>query len=161
MVIRTCECCNYSTSAKHVFEDHLKSKKHLLQQNLSITPVKSYDCCKCNKKYFSYSGLYVHNKKCKSTLYTNNPLTETNDQSNTVITAEMFQKIIESHEKLVESNEKLHNEIQEIKRNQEKTAENPASINITNNITNQHIISEPHYYKPFTHAHTHSLSLSL
>jgi hypothetical protein len=73
--------------------------------------------------------LYVHNKKCKATLPINNLPTVTNGQSNTVITAEMFQK-------LVESNEKLHNEIQEIKRNQEKTAENPACINITNNITN-------------------------
>ena len=139
MVIRTCECCNYSTSAKHVFEDHLKSKKHLLQQNLSITPVKSYDCCKCNKKYFSYSGLYVHNKKCKANSSTNNSPTVTNDQSNAVITAEMFQK-------LVESNEKLHNEIQEIKRNQEKTAENPACINITNNITNNNNYNDIRIY---------------
>jgi hypothetical protein len=52
-----------------------------------------------------------------------------NDQSNVVFTVEMYQK-------LLESNEKLHNEIQEIKRNQEKNTENPSSINITNNFTN-------------------------
>jgi hypothetical protein len=76
----------------------------------------------------------------------NNLPTVPNDQYNVVFTAEMFQKLVESNVKLVESNEKLHNEIQEIKRNQEKTAENPASINITNNITNNNNYNDIRIY---------------
>jgi len=62
-----------------------------------------------------------------------------NDQPNVVFTAEMFQK-------LLESNEKLHNEIQEIKRNQEKNTENASSINITNNITNNNNYNDIRIY---------------
>jgi hypothetical protein len=137
MVIRTCECCNFSTSRKSVYDNHIKSKKHLLKETTQNTSVKRFDCIKCHKTYFSSSGLYFHNKKCignhDKTISTHIIASENifNDMppSNVVFTAEMFQK-------LLESNEKLHNEIQEIKRNQEKTAENPASVNITNNITN-------------------------
>jgi hypothetical protein len=110
-----------------------------MHQNQANVPIKSFDCVNCCKKYFSYSGLYNHNKKCKAALSTNNPPTETNDLSNMVITAEMFQK-------LLESNEKLHNEIQEIKRNQEKNTENASSINITNNITNNNNYNDIRIY---------------
>lgn len=107
MVIRTCECCNYSTSAKHVFEDHLKSKKHNLQKNLMHTPVKSYDCKGCNKKYFSYSGLYVHNKTCTLIPQNSTP------PPKTVITTDAIQQVIES-------DKELFNEIQELQKSQEK-----------------------------------------
>ena len=137
MVIRTCECCNFSTSRKSVYDNHLKSKKHLLNETTQNTSVKRFDCIKCHKTYFSSSGLYFHNKKCignqdktiSSHIIASENISNDMPPSNVVFTAEMYHK-------LLESNEKLHNEILEIKRNQEKTAETPASVNITNNITN-------------------------
>jgi hypothetical protein len=66
-----CECCDFHTSRKSLFDRHLETDKHKNLQN--PTPessntqkeVKTYDC-KCGKKYKHSSTLYAHKKKCNS-----------------------------------------------------------------------------------------------
>ena len=118
MVIRTCECCNFSTPLKHIFDDHLKSKKHRLHQNQVNVPLQTFDCKKCNKKYFSYSGLYVHKKRCNAGSVNNNSSYQSLITTETdFVPTELIQKLLESNMKLLESNQIL---IHEIKRNHEE-----------------------------------------
>ena len=63
MVIRTCECCNYTTNKGWIYRNHLKSKKHLEHQN--INQEYAHSCEYCTQKYKTNSGLWRHAKVCK------------------------------------------------------------------------------------------------
>jgi hypothetical protein len=62
-----CENCDYSTSKKSSYSDHLLSKKHnksiICKQNLPKICQKFY-CENCDKIYKDNSGLWRHKKKC-------------------------------------------------------------------------------------------------
>jgi hypothetical protein len=63
----TCENCKYKTIYKTNYKKHLQSKKHikLIKSLDDLTVLESiYKCKECCKPYFSYSGLWCHNKKC-------------------------------------------------------------------------------------------------
>ena len=66
MVIRTCDCCDYSTNSKCSYEYHMNSNRH---QERVVNGKKEQliflECKNCKKKYESKSGLYRHNKACK------------------------------------------------------------------------------------------------
>ena len=64
MVIRTCECCDFSTQYKNVFDKHLQSKHHNHNITIINTEKKTFNCSSCNKKYTTRSGLWKHSKKC-------------------------------------------------------------------------------------------------
>jgi len=64
MVLRTCECCLFSTNYKHVYDKHMKSKRHYDIQNDVGKPVKIFSCKNCNKKYKTQSGLWKHANVC-------------------------------------------------------------------------------------------------
>ncbi len=76
MVIRKCECCNFSTTYKNVLDNHLKSKKHNKVHNLcknidnnnNIVIIQKnnviFECEKCKKHYKTRSGLRKHALKC-------------------------------------------------------------------------------------------------
>jgi len=69
-----CKFCDYNTSKKSNYEEHLLTLKHKksmigndnssnsshLNSNIEI----KYFCNNCNKKYKDYSGLWRHKKKC-------------------------------------------------------------------------------------------------
>ena len=70
-----CKNCDYGTSKKSSFDNHLLSLKHLSSQDgnkkempgNAIMPEKcssTYSCDKCNKHFHSSSGLWKHSKKC-------------------------------------------------------------------------------------------------
>lgn len=72
-----CKNCDYGTSKKSSFDNHLLSLKHLFSkdgnkkemQGNAIMPElysPSYSCNKCNKQFQSSSGLWKHSKKCGS-----------------------------------------------------------------------------------------------
>ena len=143
IMLRTCEICNFTTKYKNVYDNHIKSARHIRRKNIIneeiitvevniIEPDKMLDnnsnklCCLiCKKKYTTRSGLWKHKKTCKPPL---------EDTQNTVITTEMFQQIIES-------NAQLHNDIKELKAAQEKTLTVPSTVTNTtnNNTTNNNI----------------------
>ena len=63
MVIKICECCQYSTPYFSIFEKHLKTKRHNAMKNTVDNNQKCYQCKICNKKYGTISGLWKHTKK--------------------------------------------------------------------------------------------------
>ena len=74
----SCNCCDYNTSRKSNYDEHILTAKHKLamvsnifsndfQQNPTIieAPIK-YTCQQCNKTYKDNSGLWRHKKTCSS-----------------------------------------------------------------------------------------------
>jgi len=59
-----CEFCYYDTSYKSNYEKHLTTVKHMETKN-NQKCIESL-LCKCGKQYKNNSGLWKHQKKCKS-----------------------------------------------------------------------------------------------
>ena len=62
-----CKCCDYSTSRKSSYDEHLLSKKHQKSKvsNHNLQKMcNEYVCQNCNKKYKDNSGLWRHKKTC-------------------------------------------------------------------------------------------------
>ena len=62
-----CEICDYKTSKKSSFDDHLLSAKHkksMNSNNFQPNSAPKYNCPKCLKEYKDNSGLWRHKKKC-------------------------------------------------------------------------------------------------
>ena len=71
-----CEKCDFNTSKKSNYTEHLKSKKHALalfsddcdkkltENQPSLD--KKYICVNCQKVYLSRNGLWCHKKKCNN-----------------------------------------------------------------------------------------------
>jgi hypothetical protein len=81
-----CKSCNYSTSRKSSYKDHLLSAKHINghkletngNENLQKFCKSNYECEKCKKVYQTNAGLWKHNKKCIA-------LNNSNDETNKII----------------------------------------------------------------------------
>ena len=67
-----CIICHYNTDRKCNFEDHLTSKRHVInsekvnignkiQQKISK---QKYVCQNCDKEFINRSGLWKHKQKC-------------------------------------------------------------------------------------------------
>jgi hypothetical protein len=62
-----CEKCDYGTSKKSSYDDHISSTKHKKAIGFNETLPKicsNFVCKNCNKKYKDNSGLWRHKKKC-------------------------------------------------------------------------------------------------
>ena len=62
-----CENCDYGTSKKSSYNDHLISRKHIKSTNgnkILLKICSEFLCQNCNKKYKDNSGLWRHKKKC-------------------------------------------------------------------------------------------------
>ena len=63
-----CNNCDYGTSKKSSYNDHILSSKHKKSTfSNEILPkfCPNYECPNCNKKYKDNSGLWRHKQKCK------------------------------------------------------------------------------------------------
>jgi hypothetical protein len=70
----TCDNCDYNTCRKSSYEKHLSTLKHQINtfSTKSCKKVANDFICKtCNKIYKERSGLWRHNKLCKSFVLTN------------------------------------------------------------------------------------------
>ena len=88
-----CKICDYSTSKKSSFDNHLLSAKHqkgikgdaLVTNFEEIMPKKcqtKYTCDKCNRSYDSRNGLWKHSKICNiNNINSNNDVTVTSKSS--------------------------------------------------------------------------------
>lgn len=116
--IFSCGCCYYNTSSKKDFDKHNSTNKHKKREiSNKIEPEKTqtsphnYSCDKCNKIYFSRSGIWNHAKKCKSLL--DEVLENTMVVSSTVpvldnaAVFELVRQNQEFKELLIEQNKKL------------------------------------------------------
>ena len=77
-----CIQCGYSTPQKWVYDNHLKSKKHLAMQTAETANVFQYACTKCSKKYKTSCGLRRHRVLCNSS--ENEKLEKEKEQSNLI-----------------------------------------------------------------------------
>ena len=70
-----CNFCDYGTSKKSSFEEHLLTDKHKKQAFgdglltkfpafLPFLPFLNFNCEKCSKQYQSRNGLWKHKKRC-------------------------------------------------------------------------------------------------
>jgi len=65
-----CEKCNYITNKGFNYNKHLATAKHIKSTfsnpNVAENSFTIYACQNCEKEYSDKSGLWRHNKKCKS-----------------------------------------------------------------------------------------------
>ena len=71
-----CVTCDYYTSKKSSYTNHLRTVKHLVSVNGNKMEMlgnaqkcsnQLFECQNCEKKFKSSSGLWKHNQKCKTT----------------------------------------------------------------------------------------------
>ena len=120
MVYRTCECCNFTTQYKNVYDKHLKSIKHDKNTNDPNSNI-IYNCNSCKKIYKTRSGLRKHKLKC-------------NNESAEITTLSVFDK--ENTE--IDKMDQLSNQIMELKKQLSELQPQLSNIqpSITNNNSN-------------------------
>jgi len=136
-----CEKCDYNTSRKSSYKDHITSAKHKKlsfgDKNINnsakiLQSDKKFICENCNKQYMSRNGLWKHNKICKIESYSDSESNnkEINENTYTGITSETILSIL-----------KQNSELQQMLIEQNKTiielSKNNQIINNTTN-TNSH-----------------------
>ena len=119
-----CENCDYGTSKKSSYNDHLSSSKHQKSMfskqnsNENLPEICSkFTCQNCNKSYKDNSGLWRHKKKCC--------IEETNKEPNNhEITPELIMSVLQQNKELnqiiIEQNKQnndLHNKVLELAKN--------------------------------------------
>lgn len=70
-----CKKCDYATSKKSSYNEHLLSAKHTNSITIDNPPKKNnsgFICPNCHKTYKDNSGLWRHKKKCKENVIYNN-----------------------------------------------------------------------------------------
>ena len=108
-----CEICDYGTSKKSSYDDHLVSAKHLKSMvGNEILPkfCSEFICPNCSKKYKDNSGLWRHKKKCLEKEPENNESNELSEQNDSVElikylmkeNSEFKQMIIEQNKQMIE-----------------------------------------------------------
>jgi len=107
-----CENCDYGTSKKSSYDNHLMSAKHIKSMvSNEIMPklCSEFVCSNCSKKYKDNSGLWRHKKKCleKDIEIETNELNEQNDTVEFLKylmkeNSEFKQMIIEQNKQMIE-----------------------------------------------------------
>ena len=122
-----CKNCDYITSKKSSFTNHLASAKHKKQSlgdagdaNYAFfMPEKKYNCDTCNRQYTSRNGLWKHKKSC----------TEKSD--NQTIDKELIMMLLKQNAQLIEHNSELvKNGIHHTTTNSHNTNSNNKTFNL-------------------------------
>ena len=120
-----CNICDYGTSKKSSYTDHLSSSKHQKsmdgkQNSNQILPkfCSEFICKNCNKKYKDNSGLWKHKKKCNLIESNDIPVTNNTNDKDELINY------------LIKENQEFKNLILEIVKKD--------TYNNSNNTTNSH-----------------------
>jgi len=100
-----CKCCDYGTSRKSSYDDHILSTKHKIRANgnsletlgnaILLNSAQKFCCEYCLKEFKNRSGLWKHKKKCD---YDDNIVIDSKQTNNTVIPidhASLTEKMIE------------------------------------------------------------------
>ena len=127
-----CKSCDYSTSKKSSYDDHLLSRKHLLSTNVNkILPnfCSNHICDECGKIYKDRSGLWRHSQKHKK----NDTYNENEALDNNIQTYDDLDDI--STKELILMLFKQNNELQQalIESSKQNTITNNNNNNTTNN----------------------------
>jgi hypothetical protein len=132
-----CKYCDYGTSKKSSYDEHLLSAKHQKSTIVNIFNDKiskicnKYQCKNCNKVYKDNSGLWRHNKKCvKVEDFTNN-IIEPSEKSPDVVALLLNQNM-----ELIKQNQEFKDLIVEQNNKMIEMAKEAKTINNTTNNTN-------------------------
>ena len=130
-----CESCDYKTSKKSSYDDHLLTLKHLKSinsnQNLPKNCSKQLICENCNKTYKDYSGLWRHKKKCNiSNNIDNNIDNNVKMEDNFELSKEQIFSILQHNNELQQMLIEQNKTIIELSKNNQ--------INSNNTTTNSH-----------------------
>jgi len=136
MVYRICECCNYTTKYKNVFDKHLKSIKHHKNLNNNHDSI-TYECNTCKKIYKTRSGLRKHKLLCftKATEITTLTVVEGDNRE--------IDKIDQLSNQIMELKKQL-SELQPHLSNIQPSITNNTSNNNTTNYNNIHVYLNTH-----------------
>ena len=157
MVIRTCDICIFSTKYKNVFDNHVKSFRHIKRQsNINIEPLVEIEpentlleiensvIIKDDIMNESISSFIISANcctKCNKNYKTRSGLWK--HKKTCKILEQNAQIPVELIQQMIDTTAQLHNEIKELKEIQVKTVTVPSSIinnNTNNNTTNNNNI---------------------
>jgi hypothetical protein len=127
-----CEKCDYKTSKKSSYENHLVSIKHnktMVVNQIMPKLCSKYVCENCNKIYKDNSGLWRHKQKCINTPI-NTPITNDTNIINTLVNENKTLK-----EFMLEQNQDFKALIIELLK--KETINNQINNNISNNCNNK------------------------
>jgi hypothetical protein len=125
-----CELCDYKTSHKSHYDDHLVSSRHSHRKQMETNGNKIGDkasvpsniCKNCSKEFSTRSGLWKHKQKCKNNI-NNDTNTNTNNNMINGLTEQLVIELIKQNKELLEI---------------VKNGTNITNTNITGNTTNSH-----------------------
>jgi monoamine oxidase len=120
-----CNICNFLTSTNHNLQNHYKSKKHILQQN--IVNNNNNICTYCNRSYKYQNSFYKHQQICKKNNTQHN--TQQNDIKSLKIALDQINKDLE----IANLKNELKDKIIKIKELENKNLQ----LQINNNLKNQ------------------------
>ena len=141
-----CEKCDYGTSKKSSYNDHLDSAKH--KKSMIINEIlpefcSKFICPKCSKKYKDNSGLWRHKKKCLLEEEKEEEDEIEESTNNNEISQELILNVLQQNKELqkllIEQNKQNHelqNKVLEICKNTSVT--NSHNNTNTNTTTNSH-----------------------
>jgi hypothetical protein len=139
-----CNFCDYGTSKKSSYDEHVLTSKHQKSMISNKNLLKSCSeliCEKCNKTYKDSSGLWRHKKKCISE-NENIKIEENIENYEHIITPELIINIIQQNQEfkdlLIEQNKQnyeLQKQMLEISKNNNTTNINNSNNNNSNNKT--------------------------
>jgi len=128
-----CEFCHYGTSKKSNYENHISTVKHekCLKGNGLETAgnenkpkTSHYSCENCKKEFTNRSGLWKHNKICKTNEFDNNKISKDTEKKDDLINY------------LIKENQEFKNLILEIIKKDTYTTNNTTNTNSHNKAFN-------------------------
>jgi hypothetical protein len=129
-----CEKCDYGTSKKSSYDNHLTTAKHqkTTMNNQNMPKIKNYICDECEKQFNDRAGLWRHKKKCIENVYSktldNNNIADTNIINTIVNENKTFKEF------MMEQQQDFKSLIIELLK--KETINNQISNQINNNISN-------------------------
>jgi len=139
-----CIYCNYGTSKKSSYDDHLETLKHKKnangnvldtswKQNLPEFCPTNFTCKNCSKEFKNRSGLWKHNQKCEKNNDSNNII----DSKDVNLLTNMVLEVVKQNKELVEQNNETQKQNQDLINKLYEICKN-GTTNTTNNHTNSH-----------------------
>jgi hypothetical protein len=132
-----CKNCDYGTSKKSSYSDHLLSAKHKKSMISNISNGKiskicnKFTCKNCNKVYKDNSGLWRHNKKCIKVEESPDTIIENSENP-----ADVVRLLLNQNMELIKQNQEFKDLIIEQNNKMIEVAKEAKIINNTTNNTN-------------------------
>ena len=132
----SCEKCDYHTSKKSSYDDHLLTAKHnsaMFSNEKSAILSSKFMCPNCCKEYKDNSGLWRHKKKCIEPYISLEKNGETTNQQPVQITTDVVLQILKQNEDLQKLLVEQTTKFMELAKEGKNIINNTNTNNTTNN----------------------------